>query len=248
VADVYLNCVGLNEKFVEGKLIYIYDISSKNHGTNNMEHINQLSHQKNWKKALIYIMNTNSSYCYDESMIQAGEDLKGIFKVKEFLNSFLVIKPEVINRMSHYDLNRIANVMVNLLADFGYVKVSKGAQLILVDITSNGVEIALKLQEHDDNNKRFNQQKWISIGALIVSSIALFGLAANTWNSIERLNYIVKSSETNAKRLALVEEKVILTKEPFQVHQSIKVETIKPAREDTQKEGLDTREKLKHES
>jgi len=98
-------------------------------------------------------------------------------------------------------------------------------------LSSKGLDISLKLQEHEDNKKRFNQQSKISVIALTISIFALVGLLVNISFSNKKLNESIKNTKINQKRLWYIEEQ-INNKKPkiieINITKPIKAEIINP--------------------
>lgn len=61
---------------------------------------------------------------------------------------------------------------------------------IIYSITPSGLETALKLQEHDDADRRFSKQGKISLISTVISVVALIGVFSNSYFSYKRFERI----------------------------------------------------------
>jgi hypothetical protein len=81
--------------------------------------------------------------------------------------------------------------MYSYLNKLGLVDTSEvNAEMYFVTLNSKGVDVALKLQEHDDNKSRFQQQRNISRVSLVVAATALALTAIMVLLAVQRLSLL----------------------------------------------------------
>jgi hypothetical protein len=81
--------------------------------------------------------------------------------------------------------------MYSYLNKLGLVDTSEvNAEMYFVTLNSKGVDVALKLQEHDDNKSRFQQQRNISRVSLVVAATALVLTAIMVLLAVQRLSLL----------------------------------------------------------
>jgi hypothetical protein len=81
--------------------------------------------------------------------------------------------------------------MHSYLRKLGLVETSEvSPKMHYVTLNSKGVDVALKLQEHDDNKSRFQQQRNISRVSLVVAATALALTAIMVLLAVQRLSLL----------------------------------------------------------
>jgi hypothetical protein len=141
----------------------------------------------NWKPALTYLDKKGSYviYTYGSEPLDTNYDIKNnIDTIEAFVGTFLDLnkvkekyrlaprfdrtEEQIYNRYADY-LNVRAMLMSFTLVKYGLVTTEAYNEHESIHLTARGVDVALKLQEHEDNNIRFNQQSKFSKDQLVIS-------------------------------------------------------------------------------
>jgi hypothetical protein len=182
-----------------------------------MTEINNESTNDDWKKALIHILNKRLIEVDHDPFAQAtfqGADHKSEHcRLTSFFKSYNSIERVMKNnvQLDNASLNPFISAnthfMLKQLLDFKLLKMTDrnpdGKAIIggryALTLSEKGLDVALKLQEHDDNERRFKQQSDISevlkgnssksivtAWVALVVSIALVGLSIYRVHQLER--------------------------------------------------------------
>lgn len=191
-----------------------------------MEKHIEIAHQDNWKNALIYIMNNTTVFIFVKNSFdgndvdEQNQDLEARSVLKAFILSFVKEAPERFDEYSNCDLNELAHVMVDILVRYKYIKIQEISSLSFLEITPQGIEIALKIQENDINVKRSEQQTTISRVSLFVSVLAfsvtvfvLFNSNALIKLSEERIEIANQQLALSRERLSILENEILIKNE-----------------------------------
>jgi hypothetical protein len=191
----------------------------------------------NWKKALQYIEKNMfvRVFNYNSRKLKLQEHRK---KIVDFAQSFTDLdsfkksclsKDNILDEQRYfYELNVLANMIKDDLVKYDFVEALDYQDEIFLQLTPKGIDAVLKIQEHDDNERRFQQQSeisttlksnstkslWIAWGALIMST-ALVYLSYERLNKLEDkiishndIDISIKTLEDKSNTLALENEKL----------------------------------------
>jgi len=185
-----------------------------------------------WKRAIVYLLNVGSfmfiGYNEEDELFELFEfiDFTGDKKpddgmdllefVRYFQNNEVKYMPG--DELKIYLAAREMKVHIERLGLLNGL--SKDDEMELVSLNAKGLEIALKLQEHDDNERRFNDQRtisntlktnstrsfWVSILALVMAFISVYFSYNRMEHSERRLELLENKT---AHQSAVIEQPVI---------------------------------------
>jgi hypothetical protein len=141
----------------------------------------------NWKPALTYLDKKGSYviYNYGSEPLDTNFDImNNIDTIEAFVSTFLDLnkvkeryklapksdrtEKQIYNHYADH-LNVRAMLMSSTLDKYGFVTTKDYNEHKSISLTVRGVDVALKLQEHEDNDIRFNQQSEFSKEQLVIS-------------------------------------------------------------------------------
>lgn len=144
----------------------------------------------------------------DNEILQFAEDVGYVTEIKRTILLLSSDKSDALHAVKYF-----TQIMFSLLNKWKYLKSEEvvdqvhGVEYVHWHLTDKGIEIALKLQEHEDNNLRHlttvsysKKAFWVSVGAILVASASMLF-------SYERLNlYETEVSKVKVDQAAIIKK------------------------------------------